>query len=201
MAAKLEKNLITMKAIFCALAGVIAASALPVSAGGAFTSTIRDSAVISVQGAGLQMTRLGSEFSASGYGTGTVSVTPGTGSGVGGNNIDVGTTEYKTTSTNGTPFSLDGSSRTADAVNQSFSVGTNTGTAGSVTLYGDVMIQYAGTAGSGTTATMPLLGTTTTGPTSITAAASQTGPVLSIGSGAQGVTAIGTREIELSIFR
>ena len=189
-----------MKLYASALAACATAMALPAYAGGGFTSTIRDSAVISVQGAGLQMTRMGSEFSASGYGTGTVSVTPGTGTGLTGNGIELGTTEYKTTSTNGTPFSLDGSSRAADAVGQTFSVATNTGTATAVNLYGDVMIQYAGTTGAGITTTMPLLGTTTTGPTSITAAATQTGPVISVGSGAQGVTTIGTREIELSIF-
>jgi hypothetical protein len=191
-----------VKVIFSALAGIIAASALPVSAGGAFTSTIRDSNVISVQGAGLQMTRMGSEFSASGYGTGTVSVTPGTcSSNCGANDIPLGTTAYTTTSTDGTPFSLDGSSRAADAVGQSFSVGTNTGTATSLNLYGEVLIQYAGTVGADTSMTMPMLGTTTTGPTSITTAAGQTGPSIVLDAAAQGVTAISAREIELSIFR
>ncbi len=177
---------------------------------GGFTSTIKDTGVISVQGAGLQMTRMGSEFSASGYGAGTVTATPTT------NNAGVTTTEYTVTNTtNGAPFSLEGSSRAADAQGQAFTVGLagvssvvnnvttvspteNTGAASSVNLYGNVTIQYAGTAGTGTGVTSSLNGTTTTGPTVI--AGSGAGPVITVGKDAQGVTVLGSREIQLTIF-
>jgi len=189
-----------MKAIHSVFAACITVTALPVSAG-PFTSTITDTAVISVQGAGVEMTRLGSSYTTSGVG-----VTSTTG--VVDNTVPFGTITGDSTPTTVTPTSDSGtfqfseSYRAADTVDQVVSINA-TGEIGATNLYGQATIQYAGTAGSnaaaGTTTsiTMPLV-STTTGPTTVTSTVG--GPVITVASDARGITATAQRAISLTVF-
>ena len=189
-----------MKAIHSIFAACIAATALPVSAG-PFTSTITDTAVISVQGAGVEMTRLGSSYTTSGVGvTSTTGVAAGT--------TPYGTITGSTTPTTITPtsdtgtFQFSESYRAADTANQAVTISA-TGEIAATNLYGEATIQYAGTAGSnaaaGTTTsiTMPLV-STTTGPTTVTSTVG--GPVITVASDASGITATAQRSISLTVF-
>lgn len=188
-----------MKAIHSVFAACITATALPVSAG-PFTSTITDTAVISVQGAGVEMTRLGSSYTTSGVGvTSTTGVA---------NTVPFGTITGDGTPTTVTPTSDSGtfqfseSYRAADTNNQAVTISA-TGEIAATNLFGQATIQYAGTAGSnaaaGTTTsiTMPLV-STTTGPTTVTSTVG--GPVITVASDASGITATAQRAISLTVF-
>jgi hypothetical protein len=161
-----------MKLIISTLTGCIATFALPVSAGG-ITNTIMDTTSITVQGAALQMTRVGS---------GTVN----------------GMTYVGDSATQGQVFN----------VGTSGSPTENTGFVGPVELYGDVTIQYAGTAGTvgiAGTAMAPDLKQMTydtdgTSLSQITAVAGSSAPTITIGSDAQGITAVAQRSMSLTVF-
>ena len=183
-----------MKVIFSALAGCIAVAAVPVSAG-PFTSTILDTATISVQGNGIQMTRLGSEYSASGVGV--TGPTPNSGAApLFTGTADGNASSYTAASNDGT-FQFTEKYRAADVVSTAglgFDssdelVGTN--------IYGQATIQYAGTVGVDTSATM-LLKTSTTGPNTVTA--TEVGPSITVDPLARGITAQVTRQISLTVF-
>ena len=184
-----------MKAFHSVFAACIAATALPVSAG-PFTSTILDSATISVQGNGIQMTRLGSEYSASGVG-----VTGPTPSGGGAAPLFTGTADgnassYTAASSDGT-FQFSEQYRAADVVSTAgLGFGSGDVLAGT-NIYGQATIQYAGTVGVDTNATM-LLKTSTTGPNTVTA--TEVGPSITVDPLARGITAQVTRQISLTVF-
>ena len=180
-----------MKLYASALAACATAMALPVQAG-SFTSTIQDTAVISVQGAGIQMTRVGSEYSASGVGVAIPQAAYST----------TAANTYTPTSDTGT-FQFSESIRAADTKDQAVTIGA-TGEILATNLYGQATIQYAGTAGTGTGITMPLV-STTTGPTTISSTTVGTttgvgGPVITIGNDASGITATAQRAVSLTVF-
>lgn len=194
-----------MKAIHSVFAACIAATALPASAG-PFTSTITDTATISVQGTGIQMTRLGSEYTTSGVGVKSTT-------GIGAVTTPNGTITVSATPTTITPTSDSGtfqfseSFRAADTVDQSQTISA-TGEIGTTNLYGQATMQYAGTAGGNglasggnvadrTGITMPLV-STTTGPTTVTSTVG--GPVITVASDASGITAQAQRSISLTVF-
>lgn len=176
-----------MKAFASIFATCITAAALPVSAG-PFTSTITDTAVISVQGAGIQMTRVGSEYKASGVGITSTATGGAITSGA-------ATTTFTPTDPTGT-FQFSESYRAADTKDQAVTISA-TGEIGTTNLYGEATIQYAGTAGTGTSITMPLV-QSTTGPTTVTSTVG--GPVITVADGASGVTATAQRSISLTVF-
>ena len=186
-----------MKAIhtvFAACIAAAAAAALPASAG-PFTSTITDTATISVQGTGIQMTRLGSEYTTSGVGvksTTDIGVAPTPNGTITGSAT---ATTITPTSDSGT-FQFSESFRAADTVNQSQTISA-TGEIGTTNLYGQATMQYAGTAGTGTGITMPLV-STTTGPTTVTSTVG--GPVITVAADASGITAQAQRSISLTVF-
>jgi hypothetical protein len=177
---------------FAACIAAAAAAALPASAG-PFTSTITDTAVISVQGTGIQMTRVGSEYRASGVGI----EIPNNGFNTNGTH-----NTYKPTSDTGT-FQFTESFREADADTTELTVAVNTGLVTTFDMYGQATIQYAGTAGSNadtattTSISMPLV-STTTGPTTVESTAS--GPVIKVANDASGITAQAQRSISLTVF-
>lgn len=178
-----------MKVIFSALAGCIAVAAVPVSAG-PFTSTILDSATISVQGNGIQMTRMGSEYSASGVGVTGPAAALFTGT------ADSTASSYTAASSDGT-FQFSEQYRAADVVSTAgLGFGTGDVLAGT-NIYGQATIQYAGTVGVDTNATM-LLKTSTTGPNTVTA--TEVGPSITVDPLARGITAQVTRQISLTVF-
>jgi hypothetical protein len=157
-----------MKLYASALAACATAMALPVQAG-SFTSTIQDTVRMEVQGAGVSMTRLGSEYSASGVGvkgaipsTGTTPLFSSTASGSGSSTY--APSAYSAASSDGT-FQFKESFRAADllptpAVTNTVANGLTTATTGgftstqstgeltAVNMYGEATIQYAGTAGT-----------------------------------------------------
>jgi hypothetical protein len=174
---------------FAACIAAAAAAALPASAG-PFTSTITDTAVISVQGTGIQMTRVGSEYRASGVGV--VVTTPF--------ETDGTHNPYTPTSNTGT-FQFTESFREADATTTNLGVAVNTGEVTDFTMYGQATIQYAGTVGStlGDTEMKMTLLESTTGPTSVKASGT-VGPTIVIASDASGITAQAQRSISLTVF-
>jgi hypothetical protein len=176
---------------FAACIAAAAAAALPASAG-PFTSTITDTAVISVQGTGIQMTRVGSEYRASGVGIDSSAAFLTTGT----------PNAYTPTSETGT-FQFTESYRKADTEDQVFTVDVNTGEVTAFNMYGQATIQYAGTAGSNagdtttTSITMPLE-KTTTGPTTVES--TMGGPLIKVANDASGITAQAQRSISLTVF-
>ena len=177
-----------MKALvssFAACIAAAAAAALPASAG-PFTSTITDSAVISVQGTGIQMTRVGSEYRASGVGIDNSAAFLTTGT----------PNSYTPISDSGT-FQFTESYRAADAKTTDFDVAVNTGEVTNFNMYGQATIQYAGTVGTGTSMSMPI-SASTTGPTQVTATGGA--PTITIGATASGITAQAQRSISLTVF-